>query len=56
MEGIQHCLVVAAHLLGNARRPLAAGAGEQDLAAAQDKGVGGPQAGAEERTALACSR
>ena len=44
MQRIQHRLVVAAQLLGDAWRPFAAGAGEQDLAAAQHKGVGGAQA------------
>ncbi len=42
VEGVQrveHRLVVAAHLLGDAGSALAAGAGQQDLAAPQDKGV-----------------
>ena len=34
VQGVEHRLVVAPELLGNARSALAPGAGEQDLAAA----------------------
>ncbi len=44
MQRIQQSLVVAPQVLSNAWRALAARAGQQDLAAAQDEGVGGAQA------------
>jgi hypothetical protein len=43
MDDIAHRLVVAAQLPGNADSPLSPGAGQQDLAAAQHKGILRPQ-------------
>ena len=45
MNDVADSLVVAGKALGNQAGMLAAGASEQDLAAAQDKGVRGAQAG-----------
>jgi hypothetical protein len=45
MDDIANRLVVAAELLGNGDSPFSPGAGEQDLAAAQDKGIRRTQSG-----------
>jgi hypothetical protein len=45
MDDIANRLVVAPELLGNGDGPLASGAGQQDLAAAQDKGIRRTQSG-----------
>ena len=44
MQGIEHRLVVAAQFVGDVGRAFAAGAGQEHLAAAHDKGIGGAQA------------
>src|SRR5258705_5510767 len=44
VQCVEHGLVVAAHLLGDAGRSFAPRTGEQDLAAAQHKAVLGTQA------------
>src|SRR5207244_8627532 len=45
MDHLAHSLVVAADRLGDLNGALAAGGSEQDLGAAEDKGIGRAQAG-----------
>src|SRR5262245_47601010 len=52
VDGVAHGLVVAAQGTGDRQRWLAPAAGEQDLAAAQHKRIGGPQPGVERGTLL----